>query len=55
MSAAFSIIDHCYVPPKYVEGDEPFKDTCAFEGCGRREVEHLWTVEADKSNEDATR
>lgn len=50
----FSIIDHCFEPPKYdplrPDVETMFSDRCAYADCGRPEVEHLWTVEAYKDN-----
>jgi hypothetical protein len=53
----FSIIDHCFEPPKYdplvPDLDRMFSDKCSFQMCGRPEIEHLWTVEAYRDNEAA--
>ena len=50
MSEDFKIEDHCFVPPSYEPGETDYKDRCAFEGCGKPEIEHLWTVEAHMNN-----
>jgi len=42
------IIDHCFVPQKV----DQLKDECAYEDCGKREIEHEWTVEAYRANPD---
>jgi len=57
MGANFSIIDHCFEHPKYdptsSDIDRFFADRCSYNGCGRPEIEHCWTVEAYRDNEDA--
>jgi hypothetical protein len=40
------IIDHCFVPD---ESDQ-LRDACAYEGCGKSELAHEWTVEAHDAN-----
>lgn len=40
------IKDHCFVPQQ----EDQLKDECAYPDCGRREIEHEWTVEAHRCN-----
>jgi len=43
------IIEHCFVPQK----QDQLEDVCAYEGCGKPEIEHVWTVEAQEANPEA--
>lgn len=46
METAERITDHCFVPQKEVQ----LWDVCAYPGCGKPELEHEWTVEAEFAN-----
>lgn len=43
------ISDHCFVPQEV----DQLKDECAYLGCGKKEIEHEWTVEAYRTNPDS--
>jgi hypothetical protein len=42
------INDHCFVP----QAVDQLRDECAFDGCGKPEIAHEWTVEAYQCNPD---
>jgi len=49
----FVIVDHCFEPHKHEPEDIEYRDQCAYQNCGRPEIEHFWTVEAYMSNKQA--
>ena len=49
----FLIQDHCFEPHQHGPEDAEYLDHCAYKNCGRPEIEHLWTVEAAISNQQA--
>lgn len=46
MSERFN--EHCFVPQE----EDQLLDKCAYPDCGRKEIEHEWTVEAYRCNPD---